>query len=285
VNARFTLHATELSKCTYLSKHQASSLLENSAKLILLQPNEMKTEPVEICSSPFLLATLDHQEEGEAFTLSFDSADMEDAALDTVLEFLGPSWLLAAGVCKQWRQAVLRSSTERQTSYQRALESLGTYMYAVANMECDETLSLAMGKYASWALIEEALRTHGPSLYHLKRGAVYTDRLDLLLWLREEDSPFYMTDILDAARLGSADCFIWFITRATNINQLGSSWGCRLSGSAAQGGSVRILEYMEQNGILSTPAECLNNRYDLPAAAAANGHTAAAVWLHEIGYA
>jgi hypothetical protein len=273
VNALSILLTKELSKCAILCD-QSQSLTRKAPQKVHAKLSLLKN-----------LFTLS-QTTLKAITLSFDSADMDDAALDTVLAFLGPSWLLAGSVCKQWRQPVLRSSTEKQTSYKRALESLSTYVYAVANMVCDETMALAMGKYASWALIEEALRRHdGPSLYHLKRGTVYKDRLDLLLWLREDGSPFYMPDIWDAARSGSADCFIWFITHARNINQLRGSWGCRLTGLAAQGGSVRILEYMEQNGFLSTPTECLTNRYYLPAAAAANGHTAAAVWLHERGSA
>jgi hypothetical protein len=36
------------------------------------------------------------------------------AVLDTILAYLGPSWLLAGGVCKRWREAVLTSDTSKR---------------------------------------------------------------------------------------------------------------------------------------------------------------------------
>jgi hypothetical protein len=221
-----------------------------------------------------------------------------DAVLDIILVFLGPSWLLAGSVCKKWREAVLRSSTQKQTSYRRALESISTYDYAVPSCVsrrlCHSIMpgmALAMGKYASQALItHQSHFTCSECSYNLREGAVCSDRLDLLLWLRQRSGfskscKFYVPEMWDAARLGSADCFIWFVTHGLhNMNHLRNIHKHKFSSLAAAGGSARILEYLQKQNLLSAPADCLKPHCCLITAAARRGHTAAVVWLYERGY-
>jgi hypothetical protein len=236
-----------------------------------------------------------HQQEAAnpaaAFTQSVGALE-RDSVLQVIFSMLGTkAWAIIAGVNRQWRDLYAHMVERKQTSAAVLMSSLSTYNYAklCGRHRVNRKEHELIGVYAGLDVVHEcvdavqAIITACAALQSQR-----PDTMQLLTALSPHIHPGNDCDTMllcQAALFGQLECLRFLIGTETNcrLSLSDNIYGCILvSQSAAQGGHVPTLQWLQQKRLLHEPlqsSECLCY------IAARHEHMDAVIWLHAQGFA